>query len=132
MLPEAGVVRTSTGAAVSGPSRVVKVVVCGVTALPARSVTPLTVRVKDRVSPRGAWGTITTSRSPLVKLIVHAIAVLVVSLTCTVVALTEIGSTGSSNTTRMLALVPTSTAPSGGVTACTIGPVASLSGPVVK
>ena len=62
----------------------------------------------------------------------HAIAMLVPSLTCTVVASTEIGLIASSNTTRMLALVPTSVAPSGGVTACTVGAVTSLSVPVVK
>ncbi len=83
-------------------------------------------------SGSGDWGTINTSRSLLLKLIVLGIAIWPGALTAMVAPLTVSGLMASSKRTRICALMPTFSAPLGGETDTTCGLVLSVAVPVVK
>src|SRR5258708_18946126 len=124
---------TTTGIVTSGPVPVVKCVVCGATALPATSVTPEILRATCVASGSGACGTSNTSWLLLLKLIVHSTsAVLPAGVITMVLPLTVSELIGLLNRTRMLALSPTFTTPSGGETNTTVGATVSVPAPVVK
>src|SRR5215471_12288065 len=123
---------TTAGATTSGPVPVVNVVVCGVTAFPATSVTPEIFSVIKVLSGRGACSTSTTLWLLLLKLIESGIAVVPPPVNWIVVPFTASGLTGLLNTTRTSALSPTFTEPLGGATDTITGATVSAPAPVAK
>src|ERR1043166_7723388 len=83
-------------------------------------------------SGKGDWGTISTSRSLLVKLMLLGMAIWPGAFTAMVAPLTVNGLMGSSKRTWICALTPTFSAPLGGETESTCGLLLSVSVPVVK
>src|ERR1051326_4139162 len=127
-----GASEITVGAVTSGPTPVVKCVVCGATAFPARSCTPATVTVIAVLSGNGSCITSNTSWLLLPKKIVYGACTCPPTTTATVFPFTVSPFTGALNRARTSAFTATFVAPSGGSTSNTCGIVVTTLLPVVK